>query len=252
MIKVSDITTYLKCPRMCYFTGRGHELIKDISSEYIEHLILKELALTYGSVFDAKDKISNLNQELDRVSSDITVIYSKEMDGIDTNALEKAVANIRSCLEDICCNISNNGDFYAKGSFQVEPLLISEKLGMTGSPGKFIDIDKTHFPSIIKTGKMPENGIWQSDRIQLTAYAMLIEDKFHSPVEHGFVEFARLGKVRQVRIKRNERRKVIQIRDRLRKILNGFMPERQNDAPCMHCGFEEICDVRSTLASRFF
>ena len=99
---------------------------------------------------------------------------------------------------------------------------------------------------------MPENGIWQSDRLQLTAYAILVEEKFNLPVERGFVEYARWGKVREVMIKRNERRMVLQIRDRIKKIHEGFMPERPKDAPCTHCGFDEICDVRSSLASRFF
>jgi len=53
-------------------------------------------------------------------------------------------------------------------------------------------------------------------------------------------------------IKRHERRKVLQVRDKIRKIQDGFMPERPEDAPCEYCGFKEICDVKSTLASRFF
>ncbi|MCZ7372887.1 MAG: CRISPR-associated protein Cas4 [Candidatus Methanoperedens sp.] len=252
MIKVSDITAYHKCPRMCYFLGKGHELIKDISSEYIERMILKELAFKYGSVYNSDDKLSILNEELARISIEIPVIYRKELAGIDEKVFEGAFAKVRSCLEDISSNISSSGDFYACGSFQVEPVLHSEKFGLTGSPDKLININEAHFPSIIKTGKMPENGIWQSDRLQLTAYAILVEEKFNLPVERGFVEYARWGKVREVMIKRNERRMVLQIRDRIKKIHEGFMPERPKDAPCTHCGFDEICDVRSSLASRFF
>jgi CRISPR-associated exonuclease Cas4 len=149
-------------------------------------------------------------------------------------------------------NLLSNGDFYAYDSFQEEPVLQSEKSGLTGRPDKLIEINNSHIPSIIKTGNIPENGVWRSDRLQLTAYAMLVEEIYNTTVEHGFVEYARWGKVRKVLIKRYERRNVLQIRNKIRKIHEGFMPERPNDAPCSHCGFKEMCDVKSTLASRFF
>jgi len=66
------------------------------------------------------------------------------------------------------------------------------------------------------------------------------------------VEYARWGTVRPVVIKRNERRKVLQIRERIKKIHDGFMPERPVNAPCQFCGFAGLCDVKSTLASKLF
>jgi len=59
---------------------------------------------------------------------------------------------------------------------------------------------------------MPENGVWSSDRLQLTAYSILVEEKYNSVVEKGFVEYVRWGHVRPVIIKRHERRKVLQVR----------------------------------------
>jgi CRISPR-associated exonuclease Cas4 len=135
---------------------------------------------------------------------------------------------------------------------ELEPALRSEKFGLTGSPDKLITIGDELTPSIIKTGAMAENGVWKSDRLQLTAYAILVEEIYNTVVTRGFVEYARWGKVREVTIKRHERRKVLQLRDRVRKIEEGFMPEKPTDAPCEHCGFKGICDVKSTLASRFF
>jgi len=87
MIKVSDITTYLKCPRMCYFVNRGHDLIGDISPGYLERLILKELALTYESAYKINDKLSFLNNELERISNEIRVIYRKELSRVDDGLL---------------------------------------------------------------------------------------------------------------------------------------------------------------------
>ena len=252
MIKVSEISLYHKCPRMCYFVNKGNELIKDASSEYVERIILKELALSYCLAYNSQDKPSILNNELNRISEEIRFIYRTELNGVDDNILASSLSGVRSCLDNISLNLSSNADFYANDSFQVEPVLQSEKSGLTGRPDKLIEINDTHIPSIIKTGNMPENGVWRSDRIQMTAYAMLVEDIYNIPVEHGFVEYARWGKVRKVLIKRHERRNVLQIRDKIKKIHNGFMPERPKDAPCIHCGFKEICDVKSTLASRFF
>ncbi len=252
VIRVSDITAYLKCPRMCYFTNKGHELIREVTPRYLERMILKELALAYGTVLKGEDKLSTLEDELDRISEEIPVIYRTELPGASDDMLAGAVSNIRSCLSNIAQNLSSCGDFYANESFQVEPVLRSEKFGLTGSPDKLIGINEGHVPSIIKTGSMPENGVWQGDRLQLTAYAILVEEKYNSPVERGFVEYARWGKVREVIIRRDDRRKVLQMRDRIKKIQEGFMPERPQDAPCTGCGFEDICDVKSTLASRFF
>ncbi|MDD5474777.1 MAG: Dna2/Cas4 domain-containing protein [Candidatus Methanoperedens sp.] len=251
MIKVSDITVYQKCPRMCYFVSKGHSLVKEITPGYLERIILKELALTYGEAFNNDNTHSFLDNELNRISSEIRIIYRNELSGIDDNTLANSVSEVRSSLGNICSNLSSNGDFYTSESVN-ESLLQSEKFGLAGSPDRLIKIKDELLPSIIKTGNMPQNGVWQGDRLQLTAYAVLVEENHDSVVERGFVEYARWGRVREVLIKRHERRKVLQIRDRIKKIRGGFMPEKPKDAPCEYCGFTGMCDVKSTIASRFF
>lgn len=249
MIRVSDITTYLKCPRMCYFINNGHEMIKEPSEDHIQRILLKELALAYGPAIKTGNVHSALNNELDRISEEIRIIYRSELAGIDDLSLANAATGVRNWLGDIYPNLSS--EIYVSPC-EFNPVLRSEKFGLTGSPDKLITIGSDLVPSIIKTGAMPENGAWKSDRIQLTAYAILIEEIYGRVVTRGFVEYARWGKVREVTIKRHERRSVIQLRDRVRKIQDGFMPEKREGAPCERCGFNGICDVRSTLASRFF
>jgi CRISPR-associated exonuclease Cas4 len=250
MIKVSDITTYLKCPRMCYFVNKGHELIGDISPSYLERLILKELAMAYQAAFNINDKIAFLDNELERISKEIRVIYRNELSKVDDAALAKSITYVQPLIGTISSNLSD--DFYSGEFIQDEPVLRSDKFGLSGSPDRLVKINGNIVPSIIKTGNMPENGVWNGDRIQLTAYSILVEEKFGSIVEKGFVEYARHGVVRPVVIKRHERRRVLQVRDRIKKIRDGFMPERPQDAPCEYCGFKGICDVKSTIASRFF
>ncbi|NJD78530.1 MAG: CRISPR-associated protein Cas4 [Candidatus Methanoperedens sp.] len=249
MIRVSDITVYLKCPRMCYFLYKGHDLPKNAPPERI---LLKELTLAYGSAYNKEDKLSVLNAELDRISNEIRVIYPEELEEVDADKLAVSVSNIRSRLEEICSNLSSTGDFYGYRSVQFEPLLRSEKFGFAGSPDKLIQAGEELLPSIIKTGNIPENGVWRNDRLQLTAYSVLAEEKYGTVVRRGFVEYANWGKVREVTIKRLERRQVLQILDKIKKIQGGSMPEKPHNAPCMNCGFSGICNVKTTLASRFF
>lgn len=249
MIRVSDIMIYLKCPRMCYFMNRGHELMTDPTVEYVQRLLLKELALTYGQALNGGDTFSALNSELDRLSDEIRVIYRMELKKANDAILMEAVSGVRTGLGDICKNLSS--EHYAS-ICESEPLLRSEKFGLTGSPDKLITIRDEIAPSIIKTGAIPENGVWKSDRVQLTAYAILVEEIYNKVVTRGFVEYARWGCVREVSIKRHERRSVLLLREKVKKIQEGFMPEKPGDAPCERCGFKGICDVKSTLASRFF
>ncbi len=249
MIRVSDLTAYLKCPRMCYFMNRGQELIKEPTVEYIQRLLLKEMALTYGSALNEGNTLCALDHELDRLSDELRVIYRQELEEASDDMLEDAVSGVRTLLEGIKTNLSS--EHYSR-TCEFEPVLRSEKFGLAGTPDKLITIGDELAPSIIKTGAMPENGIWKSDRLQLTAYSILVEEIYNTVVTRGFVEYARWGKVRECTIKRHERRKVLQLRDRVRKIEEGFMPEKPTDAPCEHCGFMGMCDVKSTLASRFF
>ncbi len=252
MIRVSDISTYLKCPRMCYFVYKGHNLWSDISSDYIERIILKELALRYASAYYTNDVLSILNNELDSISSELRGIYAFELGKVDDSTLAACTAKVRLLIKDICLNLSSNGDFFSGELLQDDLLLRSDRFGFSGSPDRLVRISEGIVPSIIKTGNMPDTGIWKSDRIQLTAYSILVEEKYNLLVEKGFVEYARHGIVRPVIIKRHDRRKVFQIRDRIKKIQEGLMPERPQDAPCIRCGFTGICDVKSTFASKFF
>ncbi|HEY9246174.1 MAG TPA: CRISPR-associated protein Cas4 [Candidatus Methanoperedens sp.] len=252
MIRVSDLQVYMKCPRICYFLNMGHKILNYSGPRYLESILIRELALSYGKVSNSEDKLSFLIKELDRISKEIHVIYRAELAEVPESILSDSISNVVSCLENICLNLSSNINFYSIQDLEVEPRLHSEKLGLTGIPDKLIRINGRIYPSIIKTGRIPENGVWQSDRLQITAHAMLVEERYDTIVERGFVEYAKWGKIREVIIKRYERRKVLQIKEKIKKIQDGIMPEKPEDASCTYCDFNEICDARATLASRFF
>jgi CRISPR-associated exonuclease Cas4 len=257
-VKVSDVITYLRCPRMVYFASKGHKLVGDITQAHIERMILKELALIYPLVILEKDILSRLNEELRHITSELKLIYRVELEKIEDTLIEKAASSLKEGLGTIRDSLVRAAQELGLESFlahitpiELEPNLYSSKLALAGNPTKLVKIGNKIIPSIIKTGKTPANGVWQRDRIQLTAYAMLAEEKYGT-INKGIVEYARSGQYRMIGIRSKERRMVLQIREKIRKIQGGAMPERPATAPCKYCNFYGICEVKSTLASRFF
>ena len=53
-------------------------------------------------------------------------------------------------------------------------------------------------------------------------------------------------------IRPTDRRRVLRIRDRVRSIREGKLPDRPREAPCERCPVLESCETRQTLASKFF
>ncbi|MDD2777617.1 MAG: Dna2/Cas4 domain-containing protein, partial [Methanocellales archaeon] len=155
--------------------------------------------------------------------------------------------------------LSKDLDYMGKRHFlekitpwMVEHHMYSKHLGMVGRPDKLILIDGEIIPSIIKTGDKPRQGIWGYDRLQLTAYAMLVEEEFEVSVKQGFVEYVRFGELRDAKIKRWDRKRVLLILTRLKKITDGMLPGKSKRAPCEHCGFVDMCNMRKSLLSKFF
>jgi len=157
---------------------KGHDLINEVSNSYLERIILKELALTYDSAVSSNDKLTFLKTELERISNEIRVIYPNELKNVDAETLAKSIADILPLLDTISSNLSTNSDFYLGEFVNDEPIFCSTKFEITGSPDRMVKINENFIPSIIKTGKMPENGVWQGDRLQLTAYSILVEEKY--------------------------------------------------------------------------
>jgi len=275
LVLVSEVTTYLRCPRLVYFRSRkntsGNEQ-KDVNTKYLSHLILKELALTYHRAVKSDCVTETLRTELDRIVNELPVVYRAELRDLYENS-------------DICdtCDISENGrsmireaadgiEIDAIGSriadavrttgrdeilakitpCAVEYTMYSDALGIAGAPDKLVRRGDAVLPCVIKTGNAPDRGVWRSDWLQITAYAMLVEETFGKVVEHGFVEYARSFDIREVAIRSRDRRRVLELRNRIKVIKDGRMPDRPQDAPCDLCAFEEDCRVTRSLASKFF
>jgi CRISPR-associated exonuclease Cas4 len=258
-IRVSDITNYLRCPRNVYYDYHGHQPIRRKTSSYITALLIKEMAQSYCDVVVSGDKAAALQELLQNSANNLPVIYREELQDIEQEILSKAVTYLESHLFEITNGIQESIEKFGTQeltalytSHESEPVLYSQKFRLSGSPDRLIKRDDNIFPSIIRTGTAPQTGIWKDDRIRITALSILVEEEYDILVDHGIVEYARYGFVREVKIKRADRRNVLVLAGRIKKIRHGRLPQRPKDAPCDYCGYKEFCQTSSTLASRFF
>ncbi|MBW2976299.1 CRISPR-associated protein Cas4, partial [Candidatus Woesearchaeota archaeon] len=105
--------------------------------------------------------------------------------------LEEAKARSKNIFDFI-----QKHDVYGKELWKrLTPKIISElrlesdKLQLKGIVDRIEVYENGYVPIELKTGKMPRDGTWPGHRIQIAAYAMLLEEKFKTQVKEGFVHY---------------------------------------------------------------
>lgn len=263
-INVSDIALYLKCPRKVYYSKRSPKTRLNDDVSYVEHLLLKELGLRYPQLMehfsskadDMKDKIQGI---FDDVCAELSIIYASELEGVSEITISGAIENVQASLDDVACNMAGMLEDAANlplakalCGMEMEPMLYGPRMKVSGMPAGMVELDGSPVPVIIKTGKCPEYGIWADDRLHLAAFSMLVQEVHNKPNDGGIVIYSRSGCIRPAKIRANDRRQVLGVCSNLKKIKEGFLPERKEIPLCGDCEFLDSCDVKSSLASKFF
>ena len=180
-VRISDISLYLRCPRLVYFDSLG-KLPRFSSAKQI---LMRSLAL---SLLQKDDLEGQLREALGRLEVELPLIYDLEPGELQA-ALNEADEEIGSMVNGL------KGWMDQLIPFEAEVELYSEKLGLSGRLDRLAPGDT---PSIIRTGRPPENGIWKRDRLMLAGYSLLLGEKENIKVDWGQVEYPSLGMVRRV------------------------------------------------------
>ncbi|WP_370571762.1 hypothetical protein [Methanomethylovorans sp.] len=261
---VSDIVLYLKCPRKVYYTKRSHKTRSNDDVSYVEHLLFKEFGLKYPQLLEhfsskADDTKGKMQSIFDETCAELSIIYASELESVSGLTISEAIGNVNACLEDVAFNITemladahNMPLVKALCGMQVEPVLYGHKMKVSGIPAGVVELEGSPAPVIIKTGKCPEYGIWADDRLHLAAFSMLVQEVHNKPNDGGIVIYSRSGCIRPAKIRANDRRQVLGVCSNIKKIKDGFLPERKQIPLCGDCEFLGSCDVKSSLVSKFF
>ena len=253
-VRISDISLYLRCPRLIYFQAMGRKVWPEAAS--LSNLLMREVALSI-SEFEAEggmDLDAFLRESIDRAKLELPTIYPEGINPADLLAAAEAVGEV---VGDLGSKLSEKLGLLTPSEVEVD--LRSDRLGLSGRIDRIVSRGERDgrrgvalIPSMIKTDLPPETGVWRGDRLRLTGYAILLEDKISTRVDRGLVEYPWAGEVREVELRSSDRRRVLRIRDRVRAINEGKLPDRPREAPCAGCPVLDSCETRATLASKFF
>ncbi len=127
--------------------------------------------------------------------------------------------------------------------------LISHKLRLIGKADYIIITKHGEYIPVDVKWSDPEKGDkpQRHHKIQLTAYAMLIEENFKTTVKRALIYYSRAGKLIEFKISNHEKREVKSIINRIYEAIRSEEPPKVKPNPkkCMNCGYQKYCQPRS-------
>ncbi len=119
----------------------------------------------------------------------------------------------------------------------------SDTLALTGIIDRIEEYETGSVPIELKTGSMPKEGVWPGHRIQIAAYALMLEEKLKQPIKEGFVHYLDSDVKRQIVINPFLKQEVKDLKEKVRSLLNSEeVPEHtKNNNKCKVCGLKEQC-----------
>ncbi|MFH1307929.1 MAG: CRISPR-associated protein Cas4 [archaeon] len=255
IINVTDITEYLFCPRKVYL-----RLVKKVRFPPNQAMIKGQLkhrvfdtfnknepviVSSIESVLSEREIINLYKTELLKIIQEIQVVNSNQflMFKIDkrefSDSINKLIGKEINLRAGSVLQTLKKG-FLGKElwrnlapKYLSEFKIISENIGLRGK------IDRVKFESSITPYEIKTRaGIYDSDKIQLAAYALLLEEEFNKKIEKGFIEH--LEGSEEILLTEELKNKVLEIADKIRKMKDSpEMPSNFNK--CNSCFFKNKC-----------
>lgn len=265
-ISVTMLSTYLYCPRMLFlqkvlaveeppkeslvlgslrheiydFINRSEERIVTSIKEKTDY---QRLMSTYKTFYSKilREKIIKNKSSIKSVNLDIVDVFKR------TWPLILQEAEIRT--KNIFDFIHENNVFGKELWDRLTPKIISEQrvesdeLQLKGIVDRIEVYKDGYVPIELKTGKIPREGVWPGHKIQIAAYAMLIEEKFNTQVKEGFVNYLDAKETRRIAINPFMKEEIINLVKEVQKLLkNQDIPSYcENKNKCVKCGLRETC-----------
>ncbi len=130
-----------------------------------------------------------------------------------------------------------------------EKKIASDELELKGIVDKIEIYPEGYVPVELKTGSMPKEGVWPGHRVQIGAYALMMEEKYGKKIEEAFIHYLDPDERRQVVINPFLKEEVKELKDKVRRLLEeNKIPKRtENQNKCCKCGLKKQCFDEDSL-----
>lgn len=261
LISISEIVSWLYCPRKLYLTKIKkikQPLTKEMLAGRIKHEVIgyfsnreKELIQSLDKNYDKIDLIFRYEDFLKAITEEIFAINYQILEDykIDLEELEKKIKS--GFLEDLKLRVASIKQKLEQGFFKEELWknldsvyiselsLESEALGLKGRVDR-VEINNKKNLIIPFELKSRAETIYHSDELQLTAYAMLLEEKYKIKIEKGIIESG--NNKQEIFIEEKNKQEILKIRDDILNLNHSLIPPMlSNFNKCRSCSINNIC-----------
>ncbi|MFH1850536.1 MAG: CRISPR-associated protein Cas4 [archaeon] len=128
----------------------------------------------------------------------------------------------------------------------------SDRLELTGIVDQVIEDGDRLTPVEMKTGKMPNEGVWPSHRVQIGAYMLLLNEKYNREIKEGFVRYLDAGEMRRVTMNPFLEHEIMDLVVKVKELLrSNALPPPGADCKCQACGLKSRClDEKAIKAAK--
>lgn len=265
-LSVTLLSSYLYCPRKVFLEKvmglreppkpalllgtvrhttleKGNEAEKQLIEGMTDFLSIEEITRRYQEKYLAclQETIQKYEEALRSLGVDPLTVYHKAMNSIIIEAQSRAW-NTHSFMhlhKVVGKNLWESLTPKISSELRVE----SHKLRLKG----VIDQVHHHQEKVVvwemKTGKAPLEGVWPGHKVQVIAYALLLEEHFKKPVEEAYVHYLDTNQKRKIVINPFMKMEITQLVDEVFQLLdNRLIPDYvATKNKCKNCGLRKQC-----------
>jgi CRISPR-associated protein Cas4 len=186
-------------------------------------------------------KIVAFKEELDKVGIDPLRAYRKSKESVLFESGLRA-ANLNEFIKrtglygpELWARLTPK----IKSEFAVQ----SDKIGLRGIVDQIEYFDEEIIPVELKTGAVPKEGVWDSHKIQLGAYIIILRESTGKIIRKGYVRYLDSGERRDVVMNPFLEHKILKMTSEVRVCLSREEPPGHPDNvnKCKSCGLYAQC-----------
>ena len=251
-VRASDIATFYFCSKLTYFNLRR---VHELHAHEVRADIFKALSASLIDALLSDSPENSLGTSLRIACDDELVIHGEKI----TDMIETIRVEAMGLFKDIIAGSLKEKQRLGDRRFRqlLSPISISESLysdhlRISGTIDRIVRVDGELMPVVISTSTPPLSGIYSRERVKLTAYSLLLAEKYGEPVTYGAAEYITAGLLRETVIRSDDKRKVLYARNRILEMLQGKMPDSRRGEWCKRCIYNDSCIIKVSFLDSLF